>query len=190
MAIFVDIEKLCDNIREAIHESFKERYDEYDNAWRNDKQSIGYYKEKVSELNQQNQDLEEGWLETREEKNKVKEEAEELKAENEKLKAELAEKDRKLSQAITLWSNLNDRVNGNELELKSKQGIIDGLTSCLQAIAEGTYNQAHVELFALKTYRGWEYICCNGDKYLDLSYADEVNISWKKDERVKLEIKR
>lgn len=73
---------------------------------------------------------------------------------------------------------------------KALAGIIASQQSSISALAEGIYNQEHIEFFALKTYRGWKYICVNGQKITDFNNVNIINVSWNKnDSRLKVDIK-
>lgn len=73
---------------------------------------------------------------------------------------------------------------------KALAGIIASQQSSISALAEGIYNQEHIEFFALKTYRGWKYICVNGQQITDFNNMNVINISWNKnDTRLKVDIK-
>ena len=73
---------------------------------------------------------------------------------------------------------------------KALAGVIMSQQSSIAALAEGIYNQEHIEFFALKTYRGWKYICVNGDKYTDFENINSVGITWNKEEnRLNVNIK-
>ena len=73
---------------------------------------------------------------------------------------------------------------------KAIAGIIASQQSSIAALAEGIYNQEHIEFFALKTYRGWKYICVNGQKITDFDNVNNINIVWNKnDNRLNVNIK-
>ena len=73
---------------------------------------------------------------------------------------------------------------------KALAGVVALQQSSISALAEGIYNQEHIEFFALKTYRGWKYICVNGQKITDFNNVNTINISWNKnDTRLKVDIK-
>lgn len=73
---------------------------------------------------------------------------------------------------------------------KAIAGIVASQQSSIAALAEGIYNQEHIEFFALKTYRGWKYICVNGQKITDFDNVNNINIVWNKnDNRLNVNIK-
>ena len=109
---------------------------------------------------------------------------------------------KKYDNDIKEYSDLVDKL-GEENELKDKNrdvlietikansSTIKDLTECLEAIAKGVYKEnTNIELFVLKTYRGWSYLCHDGEKITDFSKVSDVDISWSKDRSVSVEIHR
>lgn len=118
----------------------------------------------------------------------------ELKSQNAELSESLNQAQQDQAAKIDAFKNLL------EIEINSSRSVVDtnkALTSIIvtqqssiSALAEGIYNQEHIEFFALKTYRGWKYICCDGEKFTDFTDVGEVNINWKLGERVHLNISK
>ena len=118
----------------------------------------------------------------------------ELKSQNAELTENLNQKQQDHVAKFDAYKNLLEiEINTNRSVVdtnKALTSIIVTQQSSISALAEGIYNQEHIEFFALKTYRGWKYICCDGEKFTDFIDVGEVNINWKLGERVHLNISK
>lgn len=77
---------------------------------------------------------------------------------------------------------LNDKIK--ELEAENKE-----LVASICSLANGAYNSPGIEFFALKTYRGWRYICHNGNALQDIENAKGVFISWREGDYIDVEVR-
>jgi len=71
-------------------------------------------------------------------------------------------------------------------EIEDKEYEIESLIAANQALANSIFNTDHIELFVLKTYRDWKYICYNGEAITNFDGIKKVTIDWSKDTPVKI----
>ena len=93
------------------------------------------------------------------------------------------------------YKNLTKKENdyielSNKLtnQLAAKDEVIDSLKSSLAAVCGRKVDET-IELFALKTYRGWECLYHDGDK-INLDKAKSVTIDWSRYECTTVNIDR
>ena len=68
--------------------------------------------------------------------------------------------------------------------LSSKNSEVEELVNCLNTLCNGAYNTNFIEFFALKTYRGWKYICHDGESTVDFDNITGVEVCWKQNGKV------
>lgn len=71
---------------------------------------------------------------------------------------------------------------------EEKTSIISDIESTLAAVCEDKVNE-NIELFAVKTYRGWKCLYHNGDK-IDTGGASDISITWSDGDYVDLTVDR
>ena len=78
--------------------------------------------------------------------------------------------------------------DGNAIKdtLTDKENECAELIECINTLCNGAYNADFVEFFALKTYRGWKYLCCDGISTIDFDDIDGIEVCWKSGEKVKV----
>ena len=167
---------------------------------------FGYKRKKIEWLNSQVDELQEKldkaekelslWKEQADITEKTIQKYKEILEEIEIEKKEILDAKEKEHQDISDKIDAYDKLLRSEIENskslvetnKVLTSIIVTQQSSISALAEGIYNQEHIEFFALKTYRGWKYICCDGVKYTDFTNAKNVSINWNQGGRVELNI--
>lgn len=79
----------------------------------------------------------------------------------------------------------NDALVVENLELRS---IISSLEASLAMVCQGLYDHEHIEFAAVKTYRGWQYLCYNGRQITNFDDIEDMRIDYTKGENLNMDI--
>lgn len=85
-----------------------------------------------------------------------------------------------------MHTSIEKSTNSVTESLQERNEDYQELIECLHSICNGAYNADIVEFFALKTYRGWKYICHDGVSTTDFDDIKGVEVCWKQDGRVRV----